>query len=227
MKAIVQNGYGSTDVLTFKELDRPVLKEHQILVRVHAAGVNSGDYFTLSGSPWLVRLSVGFPRPKDHVLGWDVAGVVESVKAAADVYMPVSGEVVEVDRTPIEWRILELETLRGGPLDEEERRAISAPGFSIGPGEIGCYLSHIRIYQQMQDAGMPLALPGDAVFLESPFLEFAILLIRLQENSFSALSAQCTHLGCEVRKEPSMLRCPCHDSAFDFRWRGRGGRRGG
>lgn len=88
MKAIVQNGYGSPAVLAFKELDRPILKDHQILVQVHAAGVNSGDHFTLSGSPWLVRLSVGFPSPKDHVLGWDVAGVVEAAGSQATQFQP-------------------------------------------------------------------------------------------------------------------------------------------
>jgi len=61
-----------------------------------------------------------------------------------------------------------------------------------------------------------LVRPGDAVSLESPFLEYPILLIRLQDESFSAVSTQCTHLGCEVRKERTLLRCPCHESAFDF-----------
>ncbi|MEX2115680.1 MAG: Rieske 2Fe-2S domain-containing protein [Bacteroidota bacterium] len=61
-----------------------------------------------------------------------------------------------------------------------------------------------------------LARPGDAVSLESPFLEYPILLIRRQDGSFSAVSTQCTHLGCEVKKERAMLRCPCHDSAYDF-----------
>ncbi len=58
--------------------------------------------------------------------------------------------------------------------------------------------------------------PGDAVSLESLFLEYPILLIRLQDGSFSAVSTQCTHLGCEVKKERALLRCPCHESAYDF-----------
>ena len=79
MKAIVQNTYGSPDVLELKEIDKPRVKENQVLVRVCAAGLNAGDIFSLKGSPWLARFSVGFPKPKNYVLGWDVAGQVEAV----------------------------------------------------------------------------------------------------------------------------------------------------
>ena len=54
-------------------------KENQALIRVLATSINAGDYFTMRGSPWAARLSVGFPKPKNHILGWDVAGIVESV----------------------------------------------------------------------------------------------------------------------------------------------------
>jgi NADPH:quinone reductase-like Zn-dependent oxidoreductase len=66
MKAIVQNSYGSPDVLAFKDVAKPAIKDDQVLVRVHAVSINAGDYFTMRGSPWLVRFSVGFPKPKDY-----------------------------------------------------------------------------------------------------------------------------------------------------------------
>jgi D-arabinose 1-dehydrogenase-like Zn-dependent alcohol dehydrogenase len=74
MKAIVMNAYGGPDVLELKEVDQPVVTENDVLVGVHAAGLNAGDYFSMRGSPWLARFDVGFPKPKDHILGWDVAG---------------------------------------------------------------------------------------------------------------------------------------------------------
>jgi NADPH:quinone reductase-like Zn-dependent oxidoreductase len=77
MKAIVQNHYGSPGLLELKEVDKPQVKEDQVLVRVHAAALNAGDYFSMQGSPWLARFSVGLPRPKDYILGWDLAGQVE------------------------------------------------------------------------------------------------------------------------------------------------------
>lgn len=79
MKAIVQNAYGSPDALQLKQVADPLIKEDEVLVRVHAAALNAGDVFSLRGSPWLARFSVGFPRPKDFILGWDMAGQVEAV----------------------------------------------------------------------------------------------------------------------------------------------------
>lgn len=88
MKAIVQNGYGSPDVLALKEVARPAIKDDQVLVRVQAVSINAGDYFTMRGSPWLVRFSVGFPKPKDTILGWDMAGRVEAVGRAVTQFQP-------------------------------------------------------------------------------------------------------------------------------------------
>lgn len=79
MKAIVQKGYGSADVLELTEMDKPAIKDDDVLVRVHAVAINAGDIFMMRGVPWIVRLSVGFPKPKYHVPGWDIAGSVEAV----------------------------------------------------------------------------------------------------------------------------------------------------
>ena len=79
MKAVVQNAYGSPELLQIKEVAKPAIGEREVLVRVHAAGLNAGDVFSLRGRPWIARLTVGFPRPKDYILGWDMAGCVEAV----------------------------------------------------------------------------------------------------------------------------------------------------
>ena len=92
MKAIVLNNYGSPDVLELKEIDKPVVKETEVLVSVCAAAVNAGDIFSMRGSPWLARFSVGFPKPKDYVLGWDIAGRVEAVGNRVTLFRP--GDVV-------------------------------------------------------------------------------------------------------------------------------------
>ena len=88
MKAIVQNEYGSPDVLKLKEVDKPVVKENDVLVSVHAAALNAGDYFSMRGSPWLVRFTVGFPKPKNYILGWDVAGHVQAVGKNVKRFQP-------------------------------------------------------------------------------------------------------------------------------------------
>jgi NADPH:quinone reductase-like Zn-dependent oxidoreductase len=107
MKAIVQNAYGSPDILEVKEVIQPEVKENEVLVRVVAASINAGDIFSLKGSPWLARFSVGFPKPKDYILGWDAAGIVEAVgdkvtqfKPGDEVYTLCSGAFAEFARAP-------------------------------------------------------------------------------------------------------------------------------
>jgi len=88
MKAIVQNGYGSPDVLELKDVDRPAVKDNDVLIRVRATSINAGDYFSMRGSPWLIRLTVGFPKPKDYILGWDAAGRVEAIGKTVTRFRP-------------------------------------------------------------------------------------------------------------------------------------------
>lgn len=63
MKAIIQNGYGSPDVFGLKEIDKPVVKDDGVLVRVHAAALHAGDYFTMRSAPYMVRMFAGRPNP--------------------------------------------------------------------------------------------------------------------------------------------------------------------
>jgi len=80
MKAIVQDTYGSTDVLKLRELDRPQIADDEVLVRVHAAGVDRGVWHVMTGRPYPVRLAgYGLRSPKTPVPGMDMAGVVEAV----------------------------------------------------------------------------------------------------------------------------------------------------
>jgi NADPH:quinone reductase-like Zn-dependent oxidoreductase len=79
MKAIVGMQYGSPEGLELREIDTPGLDADGVLVRVHAASVNPFDWHRMRGLPYLVRMSEGLRRPKQTVLGVDVAGRVEAV----------------------------------------------------------------------------------------------------------------------------------------------------
>src|SRR5207244_13474953 len=82
MKAIVRDAYGSAGVLRLAEIDKPVAGEGEVLVRVHAAGVDQGVWHLLTGTPYAMRLAgFGVRAPKNPLLGWDVAGRVEAVGA--------------------------------------------------------------------------------------------------------------------------------------------------
>jgi NADPH:quinone reductase-like Zn-dependent oxidoreductase len=79
MKAITYIQYGGPKVLQISDLDKPIPKDNQILIKQMATTVNSGDARLRRADPWLVRLMFGFFRPKIRVLGNVISGVVESV----------------------------------------------------------------------------------------------------------------------------------------------------
>ena len=79
MKAIVQDKYGSPDVLELKEIDKPVVEDDEVLVRVRAASVNPADWHYMRGLPYIMRPQAGLGKPKNGVLGRDISGRVETV----------------------------------------------------------------------------------------------------------------------------------------------------
>ena len=80
MKAIVQDVYGSPDVLQLREIEKPAIGGDEVLVRVSAAGVDQGVWHLMAGRPYLVRVAgVGLRAPKNPIRGLDVAGLVEAV----------------------------------------------------------------------------------------------------------------------------------------------------
>ena len=89
MKAVVYTEYGPPDVLQFKEVEKPVPGDEQVLVKVQAASINYPDWANLRGKPFLVRLmSGGLLKPKQTILGADIAGRVEAVGGNAKQFQP-------------------------------------------------------------------------------------------------------------------------------------------
>ena len=79
MRAIVQHRYGPPSVLETSEVALPAPGRGEVLVRVGAASIHPGDYFVMSGQPYLVRLAFGLRRPRHGIPGMDLAGVVSAV----------------------------------------------------------------------------------------------------------------------------------------------------
>ncbi len=99
MKAIVCTKYGSPDVLQLKEVEKPIPKDDEVLVKIHAAVVNPLDWHFMRASPFIIRFISGLlkPKPKNRILGADIAGQVEAVgtnvkqfKAGDEVYGGIS-----------------------------------------------------------------------------------------------------------------------------------------
>ena len=89
MKAIIHTKYGSPDVLQLQEVEKPMPKDHQVLVKVHAASVNALDWRPFTMPSLLIRLmSGGLSKPKDPSVGVDVAGTVESVGREVTEFQP-------------------------------------------------------------------------------------------------------------------------------------------
>jgi NADPH:quinone reductase-like Zn-dependent oxidoreductase len=79
MQAIIQDRYGSAEVLEAQEISSPEIADDEVLVRVHAASIHVGDWVVMTGVPYVMRMATGLRRPKHRVPGTDVAGTVQAV----------------------------------------------------------------------------------------------------------------------------------------------------
>jgi NADPH:quinone reductase-like Zn-dependent oxidoreductase len=95
MKAAVQDRYGALDVVRLTDVERPVPSDDQVLVRVRAASVNRADLDGLGPRPSFARLFMGLRAPRNHRMGIDVAGVIESVGPTVTRFKP--GDAVFAD----------------------------------------------------------------------------------------------------------------------------------
>ena len=97
MRAMVQDAYGTADVLRLAQVDTPTPTAKQVLVRVHAAGLDRGAWHVMTGKPYLVRLVFGIRKPKNPGVGQEVAGTVVAVGAAVTRFV-VGDEVFGIAR---------------------------------------------------------------------------------------------------------------------------------
>lgn len=88
MKAIVYEQYGSPDVLQLKEVEKPTPQDNEVLIKVHAVSVNAYDWHLLRAEPFIARLAAGLLKPKNTILGEDIAGRIEAVGANVRQFKP-------------------------------------------------------------------------------------------------------------------------------------------
>jgi NADPH:quinone reductase-like Zn-dependent oxidoreductase len=133
MKAIVQDRYGGLDVLELREIDKPVPKDDEVLVRVRAAGLDRGVWHVMTGLPYLIRLvGFGVRRPKVRVRGMDVAGHVEAVGEKVTRFRPgdavfgwADGSYAEYASAPQDHFVL-----KPAALSFEQAAAVPISGFA-------------------------------------------------------------------------------------------------
>jgi NADPH:quinone reductase-like Zn-dependent oxidoreductase len=108
MRAVVQDGYGAADTWQLADVQKPEIKADEVLVRVHAAGLDRGTWHVMTGRPYLMRvMGFGFRRPKNRVPGLATAGTVAAVGSAVtrfsvgeDVYGVSRGAFAEFAAAP-------------------------------------------------------------------------------------------------------------------------------
>lgn len=88
MKAIVYRSYGSSDVLKHEVLEKPTVRDNEVLIRVRAASVNPLDWRLMRGRPYFLRMMLGLRKPKETRVGRDVAGEVELVGRNVTQFRP-------------------------------------------------------------------------------------------------------------------------------------------
>ena len=101
MLAIVNTTYGSPDVLKLNDVEKPSPADDEVLINVHAASVNAADLHYLRADPFLIRLMSGLLKPKNTILGADIAGRVEAVGKNVTQFQP--GDEVFGDISGCGW----------------------------------------------------------------------------------------------------------------------------
>src|SRR5919205_1476043 len=133
MRAVVRDAYGSVDVLRLAVVDKPVAGEGEVLVRVHAAGVDQGVWHLMVGMPYVMRLAgFGLRAPKNPLLGYDVAGRVEAVGPNVGLFRP-GDEVFGTCRGSFaEYAVARADRLASKPgnVSFEEAAAVPISGYA-------------------------------------------------------------------------------------------------
>jgi NADPH:quinone reductase-like Zn-dependent oxidoreductase len=128
MQAILQDEYGPVDVLRRGQTARPEIAENEVLVRVHAAGMDRGTWHMMTGRPYLLRvMGFGFRGPKNRVPGIDVAGTVAAVGSSVTRFA-VGDEVYGMSRGSFaEYAAVLEDKLAGKPVNLSFEQAAVVP----------------------------------------------------------------------------------------------------
>lgn len=132
IKAIVRDRYGSAEGLQLRNLEIPEPLENQVLLKVHAAGLDRGVWHLMTGRPYLVRLAgYGVGRPKNIKLGTDVAGVVQAVGKNVTAFRVGDRVFGECDGSLAEYAVARADKLSSMPSSATFEQAAAVPGSGL------------------------------------------------------------------------------------------------
>ena len=181
MKAIVQDTYGSADVLKFADIDRPVPKDNEVLIRVQAAGLHRGDWHVMTGLPYLIRLvvpSLGLRRPKVRVRGMDVAGTVEAVGTQVTRFQPGDAVFGWCDGSFAEYACAPQDQLAAKPANLSFEQAAAVP------------TSAFAALQGLRDSGQ--VQPGQTVLIIGAAGAVGLFAVQLAKTFGAQVTGVCS-----------------------------------
>src|SRR5439155_12771357 len=141
MKAIAYDKYGSFDVLALRDIDKPAVKDGEVLVRVRAAALQIGDCFGVRGAPYMMRMYTGLLKPKYGVPGYDFAGQVEAVGNGATQFKPGDEVFGSSQAACAEYAVAREDQLAPKPANVSVEEAAAIPTAALtalrGPRDVG------------------------------------------------------------------------------------------
>ncbi len=196
MKAIIQTGYGSPDFFELREVDKPVVKDNEVLVKVHALALHAGDLFFMRGMPYMVRISAGFPKPKNYIPGFDVAGYIEAAGKNVKQFKPGDEVFGAGTHTCAEYVCVKGKTLLPKPVNLTLEQAAAVP------------TSALSALQGLRDAGK--VQPGQKVLINGASGGVGTFAVQIAK----ALGAEVTGV-CSTRKV-DLVRSIGADHVIDY-----------
>lgn len=169
MQAVVQHVYGSADELHLERTARPTVVDHDVLVRVHAAGLARSDWHLMTGKPYLLRLAFGLRRPRHRVPGGDLAGTVVEVGSAVTRFGP-GDEVFGLGRGSFaEYAVAPEHKLARKPGNLSFAQAAVVPVSGLTALQAVCDVGRVRAGQQVLITGASGGVGSFAVQIAKAF----------------------------------------------------------
>ncbi len=127
MKAVIQDTYGSPEVMELRDIDKPEIGDNEVLIGVRAAGVNPADWAIMSGFPYVARPVYGLRKPNNAVRGTDVAGIVEAVGSGVTRFQPSDEVFGSADGSYADYASASEDTLAKKPTNLTFEQAATVP----------------------------------------------------------------------------------------------------
>src|SRR5712691_6843007 len=186
MKAIVQDKYGSPDVLNLREVDKPEPLDDEVLVRVHAAAVNKADWIALTGRPYAARLAFGLFRPKLRIPGIVMAGRVAAVGRNVTPFKPGDEVFGEVHSAYAEYVCVAADRIGSKPTNLTFEQAAAVP------------LAGITALQGLRDKGR--VQPGHQVLINGASGGVGTFAVQIAKALGAEVTAVCSTRNVDIAR---------------------------